>query len=101
MKDLIVTSLLYPNVIATQAEAVKIFDEEVVRKINLVCKDIYIAYGSDDDGKKKSIEISKKFNWGWVNPPNEYLPEINDFYSMVVKYGLESIEKLLKSKQIL
>ena len=100
-KDMIVTTLLYPHVIATQAEHVKIFNEDTVKRIMDKSTDIYIAYGSDDDGRKKSIAITKEFGWGWVNPPNEYLPEVNDFYGLVKKYGLKELENLLKYKKII
>lgn len=100
-KDMIVTSLLYPHVIATQAEHIKIFDENTVKRIMDISTDIYISYGSDDDGKRKSIAITKEFGWGWVNPPNNFLPEVNDFYSLVKKYGLKELENLLKYKKII
>lgn len=101
-KDMIITSLIHPHVIATQAEHIKIFDEDTVKKITNISKEVFISYGSDDDGKKKSIAISKEFGWKWVNPQNKFLTEgINDFYSLVCKYGLKEMEKLLKYKKII
>lgn len=98
MKDLIVTSLIYPSVIATQAEAVKIFNDEVVQNIANISDDVCIFYGSDNDGVKKSTAITNEFGWKYMNTPNILLPDINDAYSYVRKYGIKELEKLIKSK---
>lgn len=100
-KDLIVTSMLTPHVIATQAEAVQIFNEETVQIINSLADNVFISYGSDPDGKNKSIQITADNKWKWCNPPNKYLPEVNDNYGMVKKYGMKELEKLLKYKKII
>lgn len=100
-KDLIISKLITPCVTATQNESVGIFDEEMVSKINSKANNVFISYGSDPDGKTKSIKISKLFNWKWVNPPNKYLPEVNDIYGLAAKEGLKAVEKLFKSKNII
>ena len=74
---------------------------KILQKKTSFSNNIFISYGSDDDGKRKSIEISKEFGFKWINPPNQYLPEVNDFYSLVVKYGIKELEKLLKYKNII
>ena len=100
-KDMIVTALIYPHVIATQAEHLKIFNEATVEDITEVATEVYISYGSDEDGKRKSINISKEFAWKWVNPPNKFLPEVNDVYSLVKKHGLIELNNMLKAKNII
>lgn len=100
-KDLIVTTVFTPCCISTQSESASIFTEELADKITALGREIYISYGSDKDGKEKSIKITGEHGWKWCNPPNEYLPEVNDFYSMAKKYGPAEVEKLLKSKNII
>lgn len=101
VKDMIVTSMLTPNVIATQAEGVTIFNEETVRAISDMADNVFISYGSDEDGKTKSIKITKDFGWKWVNPPNKFLPDANDFYLLAKLHGMKELEKLLKYKKII
>lgn len=107
MKDLIVTTLFTPCVFAVQSENVKLFIDddgkptEVTNMINAKAKSVFLSYGSDPDGKEKSIRISKALNWNWVNPPNKYLPETNDIYSLAANQGLNEVEKLFKQKKII
>lgn len=97
MKDLITVSQFYPCIVATQNESVELFSPEVVEKLNSLAKEIYIWFGTDDDGKSKSIKITKKLGWKWLNTPNKFLPA-NDPYEVASKYGIEEIEKHLKLK---
>lgn len=101
MKDLLISTLYTPCVIATQTESHKIFTDEVVENIHRLSKRVIIAYGSDVQGVKESTELSKKYGWEWCNPRKESLPEVNDFYSLAKKYGIKEVEKLLKSKNII
>lgn len=99
MKDLIVTSVITPCVIATQAEATKIFNEEVVRKIDGIAENIWVWYGSDMDGVEKCKKITNQFNWRYINTPKKYLPDVNDTYGMAKLYGLKAVEEFMKSKK--
>lgn len=101
MKDLLVTSLLFPCVIATQAEESNLFNAEIVEDIHKLTDTVYVSYGSDEQGVREGTKLSQKYGWKHVNPQKKHLPDINDFYGMAKKYGLSSIEKLLKSKKIL
>lgn len=101
MKDLIVFSQLFPCNIATQNESVKIFNEEVVGKINSITTEPWIFYGSDNDGVKKCTEITNTNKWKYINTPKSMLPEINDVYSYVKKHGLKSLETFCKSKKLI
>lgn len=100
-KDLIVSTLFTPNVIATQSEQTSIFNEHIISRINEKAKQVYISFGSDPDGKAKSIEITKATGWLWINPYNELLPATNDFYSMAKHQGIRQVEHLLQSKGII
>lgn len=99
MKDLIVTSMITPCVIATQAEGAKIFNEAVVQKIHDVAKNVWVWYGSDDDGVDKCKKITNEFKWKYINTPKKYLPDVNDTYGMAKTYGLKAVEDFMRSKK--
>jgi hypothetical protein len=105
MKDLIVTTLYTPCVFAVQSENIALFWKDGItdtaKRVNEKFDDVYLSYGSDDDGKTKSIAVTKKLGWKWINCPNKYLPETNDFYSLCKNQGNLELEKLLKSKKII
>jgi hypothetical protein len=107
-KDMIVTSMITPCVIATQAEAVKIFNPTVVGKINKISKTPWIWYGSDDDGVKKCKEVTGCHKWRYINTPKKMLPDVNDTYSFVRYHnllvpgsGLKQMEEFMKLKKLI
>jgi hypothetical protein len=101
MKDLLVSTVLMKDVTATQNESAKIFTEEVANRLESMADEVFIAYGSDAQGVEQSTLITEEHNWGWVNPKAELLPDINDTYSLVKKFGMKAWEDLLKYKNIL
>lgn len=101
MKDLIVTTMLTPCVVATQNESVGIFDEEMISKINKITKTPWVWYGSDWDGVKKCKKITDTNNWKYINTPKNLLPEINDTYGYSQKFGLKGLEEFMKLKKLL
>jgi hypothetical protein len=103
MKDLLVTTVLTPCVVAVQNESAKRFmNANNAEQLQKLSKNIYLAFGSDEHGKKHSNILSKEYGFGWVNPPNKYLEEgINDAFSLSSKYGIEAWNKCLKNKKIL
>lgn len=101
VKDLIVTTLITPCVVATQNESVGIFNEEMVKKINTITRSPWIWYGSDWDGVKKCKQITDTNKWKYINTPKNLLPEINDAYGYVKKFGIKSLEDFMKSKKLL
>lgn len=101
MKDLLVTTLITPCCIATQNESSGIFDEEMVGKINSITKTPWIWYGSDWDGVKKCKAITDTNKWKYINTPKNLLPEINDAYSFVKKFGIKALENFMRSKKLI
>lgn len=101
MKDLIVTTMITPCVIATQNESAGIFDEEMVGKINKVTKSPWIWYGSDWDGVKKCKQVTDTNKWKYINTPKDLLPDINDAYGFAKRFGLEKLEEFMKQKKLL
>ena len=99
--SLVTFSLLYPNNIATQNESTQLFTPSVVQSINDLSDDVWLFYGSDDDGVKKSRVVTSVNNWQYINTPSKLLPEVNDVYSFVKKFGLEALEEFCKSKNLL
>lgn len=100
-KDMIVTTMITPCCIATQAEAAKIFDEGVVGMINSITKSPWIWYGSDPDGVKKCKEITGTNKYKYINTPKSLLPEVNDAYGYACKFQLKGLEDFMKSKKLL
>lgn len=107
-KDMIVTTMITPCVTSTQAEAIKIFDEDTVNRINSISKRPWVWYGSDDDGVKKCKEITGCNKWRYINTPKNLLPDVNDTYGFV-KYhnllqpgtGLKKCEEFMRSKKLI
>lgn len=100
MKDLIITALFTPCVTATQAEAIKIFDDATVEKLNAISNDIYVFYGSDPDGVEKCKKITKQHGYKYINTPRNILP-VNDIYGMASIKGIEEVERFLKLKRVI
>lgn len=107
MKDLIVTSLIYPNIVATQAEHLRIFIDKdnqrtpVVDRIEDISKDVWVFYGSDPDGVSKCQNITNSLGWKYINTPKEEDPDINDSYSYACKYGLDKLKEFCEQKQLI
>jgi len=102
MKDLLVSTILFPCITATQNEDAKIFSPSIVKKLEEKGGKIYIFYGSDDQGKGESIKITKEHGWHWINTPNEYLPDVNDAYSLCKKTkSNKALEELFRKKRII
>lgn len=107
-KDLAVTRMITPCVTSTQAEAVKIFNEDIVKRINSVTKSPWIWYGSDWDGVKKCKEITDTNKWKYLNTEKKYLPDVNDTYSLVKMWneqemgtGLKKLEEFMRKKKVI
>lgn len=101
MKDLITFSQIYPHNIATQNESLSPFTEENVAFINAHSKEPWLFYGSDADGVKKSTNITKTFDWKYINTPANLLPDVNDIYSFVKEHGLKKLEEFCKQKTLI
>lgn len=107
-KDLAVTKMITPCVISTQAEGIKIFNEETVSRINTITKSPWVWYGSDSDGVKKCKGITDTNKWKYLNTPKNLLPLVNDTYSIVKMWntekmgtGLKKLEEFMKLKKVI
>jgi hypothetical protein len=100
-KDKIVFSMLYPNNVITQNESIKVFDKNMVDRINQLSAEPWVFYGSDMDGVQKCKAITDTNSWKYINTPKALLPDINDVYSYVKKFGLKELETFCKTKELL
>ncbi len=101
MKDLLVTTIFTPCVIATQNESAITLLENNYEQIDKLANKKIVCFGSDFQGWHESLLITYYTEWGYCNTPNQFLPEINDYYGLSRKYGAGELEKLLKSKGII
>lgn len=103
MKDLLVTTIITPCVVALQNEDAKLFvNAETGEKLEKCGKKIFLAFGSDEHGVKNSKLLTDEYNYKWVNPPKFLLQEdINDAYALSHKYGIDAWRECLKQKNII
>lgn len=100
-KDMIVAALFLPEVVCTTSEAVKIFNDEVVESISIISDNVFVGYGSDEDGRAKSAKLHTLFGYKELYPDESLLPQINDFYSLACNKGVEAVEQLFKQKELI
>lgn len=101
MKDLLCNTVIFPCTVAVGNEGTSMFTPDVIDTINKKAKRVFISYGSDKQGVEQSTIITQKTGWGWVNPPKELLPDVNDTYSLEKAQGVEAWKQCLKQKNII
>lgn len=99
-KDELVVSLIFPCVSSVQSETIACFSDENVKILNEGCEEVYVGFGSDEQGKRESNLVTQTFGWKHINTPDKYLPH-NDFAEVGKIYGLEVLEKHFKNKGLL
>lgn len=103
VKDSLIVKKLNRNAIATNNESDKILLTNNVQNINDIFKKNIMCYGTDPDGKNKSINITKKTGWGWFNIPNHLYDEyqIEDFADFLNSgFSYNQLEQLFKNKNL-
>lgn len=97
-KDELVLNLLNYDTVSTMSENAVILDQNM-SKIMPMAKNIYLNFGSDDDGRDKSILVQQKWKTKWFNTPRNLLTnEINDNFSYANEFGLRSLNNLIQNK---
>lgn len=61
-------------------------------------KEVYICFGSDEQGKRESKLITGNYRFKHLNTPDKYLPEVNDISEMRYRIGKLETVNFLKSK---
>lgn len=98
-KDYMVLKKIYPHVCAVQNESVGCFSTENVTYIKENSKRQILSFDSDKAGVKNSQEITKLFDFEYLNVPRPYLSDgITDFADLAKDYGLKKVEQILKRK---
>lgn len=100
-KDYMVLKKVFPCVCSVQNESVGCFSEENVSFLKANSKRQILSFDSDVAGVASSQQITKLFDFDYLNVPREYLGEgIKDWSDLSFKYGLSVIEEYFKEKQI-
>lgn len=99
-KDQLVLNYLGYCAISTQNEDAQIMLKSGnVNKINKLSKEIYVGFGSDEQGKNESIKITQATGWYWVNTPNYTLKYgINDFAEYAKEFGINTLHKEIEKR---
>jgi len=99
-KDQLVLNYLDYCAISTQNEDAQIMLKSGnVDKINKISKEIYVGFGSDEQGKNESIKITQATGWYWVNTPNYTLKYgINDFAEYAKEFGINTLHKEIEKR---
>lgn len=100
-KDRVVLQKFLNDVVSTQNESLNSLALENVEDLNVMWKNIYVAFDSDKPGKENSLIVTQKYGWRHLNTPDYLLPHCKDFASMIQLLGPQAVEQFLKSKRII
>jgi len=101
-KDYMVMKKVFPCCCAVQNEGIGCFSPENVEYIKANSDKQILSFDSDVTGVQNSQQITKLFDFGYLNVPKRYLKEdIKDWADLAKKHGLKRIEDYLRFKAIL
>lgn len=101
-KDYMVMKKIFPCSCAVQNEGIGCFSEENVAFLKQNSKRQILSFDSDDPGVKSSQQITKLFDFEYINVPRQYLKEgIKDWSDLSKTYGMSVIENYFKQKNLL
>jgi len=101
-KDYMVMKKIYPCCCAVQNEGIACFSEENVEYLKTNSDVQILSFDSDVTGVQNSQQITKLFDFEYMNVPKIYLKEgIKDWADLAKTYGLKTIEDYLTQKQLL
>jgi hypothetical protein len=101
-KDYMVMKKIFPCCCAVQNEGIGAFSPENVEYLKANSNRQILSFDSDVAGVTNSQQITKLFDFDYLNVPKKFLSEgIKDWADLSRKYGLKIIEDILKEKQIL
>jgi hypothetical protein len=101
-KDYMVMKKVFPCCCAVQNEGVGCFSPENVEYLKANSDRQILSFDSDVTGVKNSQQITKLFDFGYLNVPKRYLKEgIKDWADLAKTYGLKRIEDYLRFKTVL
>lgn len=101
-KDYMVMKKIFPCSCAVQNEGIGCFSHENVEYLKANSDRQILSFDSDETGVNNSQQITKLFDFDYINVPRKYLSEgIKDWADLAKAHGLGTIENYLKEKQIL
>lgn len=101
-KDYMVMKKIYPCCCAVQNEGIGAFSPENVEYLKANSDRQILSFDSDVAGVANSQQITKLFDFDYLNVPKKYLSEgIKDWADLAKDHGLKVIEDYLKEKQLL
>ena len=101
-KDHMMVKKIFPCSCAVQNESIGCFSKENVEYIKENSKRQILSFDSDVPGVASSQQITKQFEFDYLNVPRKYLSEgINDWAALGFKHGLNCIEKIFKEKNLI
>ena len=101
-KDYMVMKKVFPCCCAVQNEGLGCFSSENVEYIKANSDRQILSFDSDVPGVTNSQQITKLFDFDYLNVPKSYLKEgIKDWADLAKAHGLQVIEDYLKEKQLL
>ncbi len=100
VKDSLCLSLFGITTVAVQSEGISCIDSNQEWLQTLTCP-IFVAFGTDDQGKEQSHKITKKYGYKHYNVPDNLLVQgINDIAEWC-KHDIKALETHLKSKKLI
>ena len=101
-KDMMVIKKVFPCSCAVQNEGLGCFSLDNVEFLKFNSKRQILSFDSDVPGVTNSQQITELFKFDYCNVPRQYLAEgIKDWAALGAKYGLKTIENILKEKGII
>jgi hypothetical protein len=101
-KDYMVVKKLLESSCATQNEGIACFTEENVKYLKDNSKRQILSFDSDVAGVTNSQQITKIFDFDYMNVPRKYLSEgIKDWADLAKAKGMNTVETIFKEKGLL
>jgi len=101
-KDYMVMKKIFPNSCAVQNEGLGCFSVENVDFLKANSEVQLLSFDSDDVGVKNSQQITKIFDFGYINVPKKYLNQgIKDWADLAREHGMKIIEEYFKQRKLI
>lgn len=98
-KDYMVLKKIYPHVCAVQNEGLGCFSNDNVKFLKENSKRQILNFDSDITGVQNSQQITKIFDFEYINVPREFLEiGINDFADLAKVKGIDYVKNIFKKK---
>lgn len=99
VKDYLTLKKIHPCVCGTQNESITALSDENIQLLKNNAKKVYIAFDSDEAGKKASLAVTEKHNLHYLNTPNFLLKHgVKDWSDWVKYQELDAVKYFLNLK---